>query len=175
MIRRLLDSYRQSRGARASALMVAAIAGASVGGYLFNLVAIRWLGASGTARSPLNTSLTLLVLLPHLDPERRRPGGRAPVVDRSQGGGDRAFRHWLVRMLGLGLLLGGATVARYRSDPGDRLGIESAASVWLTAAAIGVSTVLPVTHEVLGPPAVPLALRRAPSLTRSCGRYSLPR
>ena len=51
VIRRLLDSYRQSRGARASALMVAAIAGASVG-LPFNLVAIRWLGASGMARSP---------------------------------------------------------------------------------------------------------------------------
>jgi hypothetical protein len=44
--------------------MVGAIAGASVGGYLFNLVAIRWLGAPGYGEVAALTSLTLLVLLP---------------------------------------------------------------------------------------------------------------
>ena len=113
--------------------MVAAIAGASVGGYLFNLVAIRWLGAPGYGEVAALTSLTLLVLIPLVSIQNAV--GR-DVAHLSATSGKPAvtalFRRWLARMLGLGLLLGGAVVLA-TGPIQDRLGIESAASVWLTA------------------------------------------
>jgi O-antigen/teichoic acid export membrane protein len=149
VIRRLLDPYRQSQGARASALMVAAVAGASVGGYLFNLVAIRWLGAPGYGEVAALTSLTLLVLLPLVSIQNAVGRDVAHLLATAREARVTAhFHRWLARMLGLGLLLGGATVLA-TGPIQDRLGIESATSVWLTAAAIAVSTVLPVTQGVL--------------------------
>jgi O-antigen/teichoic acid export membrane protein len=149
VIRRLLDPYKQSRGARSSALMVGAIAGASVGGYVFNLVAIRWLGAPGYGEVAALTSLTLLVLLPLVSIQYAVGRDVAHLWATARKAAVAAlFRRWLLRMLGLGLLLGGAIVLA-TGPIQDRLGIESAASVWLTAMAITVSTVLPVTQGVL--------------------------
>jgi O-antigen/teichoic acid export membrane protein len=129
--------------------MVAAVAGASVGGYLFNLVAIRWLGAPGYGEVAALTSLTLLVLLPLVSIQNAVGRDVAHLLATAREARVTAhFHRWLARMLGLGLLLGGATVLA-TGPIQDRLGIESATSVWLTAAAIAVSTVLPVTQGVL--------------------------
>jgi O-antigen/teichoic acid export membrane protein len=129
--------------------MVAAVAGASVGGYLFNLVAIRWLGAPGYGEVAALTSLTLLVLLPLVSIQNAVGRDVAHLLATARKARVTAhFHRWLARMLGLGLLLGGATVLA-TGPIQDRLGIESATSVWLTAAAIAVSTVLPVTQGVL--------------------------
>jgi O-antigen/teichoic acid export membrane protein len=129
--------------------MVAAIAGASVGGYLYNLVAIRWLGAPGYGEVAALTSLTLLVLLPLVSIQNAVGRDVAHLSATARKATVTAhFRRWLARMLGLGLVLGGATVLA-TGPIQDHLGIESATSVWLTAAAIAVSTVLPVTQGVL--------------------------
>lgn len=129
--------------------MVAAIAASSVGSYLFNLVAIRWLGAPGYGEVAALTSLTLLVLLPLVSIQNAVGRDVAHLSATARKAAVTAlFRRWLARMLGLGLVLGGATVLATGLIQ-DRLGVESAASVWLTAAAIAVSTVLPVTQGVL--------------------------
>jgi O-antigen/teichoic acid export membrane protein len=129
--------------------MFAAIAGASVGGYLFNLIAIRWLGAPGYGELAALTSLTLLVLLPLVSIQNAIGRDVAHLWATAREAAVTAlFRRWLARMLGLGLLLGGSIVLATGLIQ-DRLGVESAASVWLTASAIAVSTVLPVTQGVL--------------------------
>lgn len=129
--------------------MVGAVAGASVGGYLFNLVAIRWLGAPGYGEVAALTSLALLVLLPLVSIQNAIGRDVAHLAATAQKAAVTALlRRWLTRMLGLGVVLG-AAIALAAGLIQDRLGVESAASVWLTAAAIAVSTVLPVTQGVL--------------------------
>ncbi|MBD0328887.1 MAG: hypothetical protein ICV64_02135 [Thermoleophilia bacterium] len=129
--------------------MVAAVGGASVGSYLFNLIAIRWLGAGDYGEVAALTSLGLLVSLPLA--AIQNAVGR-DVAALSAGGHSGAvaalFRRWLARMAATGVLLGAATAACTGSIQ-EHLAIDSRLSVWLTAAAIAAATVLPVGHGML--------------------------
>jgi O-antigen/teichoic acid export membrane protein len=140
---------RASTGVRASALLVGGVAANIAGGYAYNLLCIRWLGAKDYGQVAALTAIATIVLLPLLGVQ----AALAREVATFEATENRAANGALLRLtlrrtlflavLLLGVLLAFAPVIR------EVLKITALASVVATALLVATGVALPILQGFL--------------------------